>query len=123
MEKCIYCGKEPHLVEITGLFYVQCGCARQNPYEYVGTRKKTAIEAWNNANNINAKTISVRCAELKKLRNPYIWMVDGKQYESYRDVLAVVKCSYGTMRKQFLPRKINNMVINGHIIVRMQKEV
>jgi len=123
MEKCIYCGREPHLVEITGLWYVQCGCAKQNPYEYVGTRKNTAMDAWNAANTITRKAISLRCSHLRKLRSPYIWLVDGTTYHNYRDVLDVVGCSYSTLKSQFSHKKANTVVVKGHIVVRIEREV
>lgn len=123
MEKCIYCGKEPRLVEITGLWYAQCGCAKRNPYEFVGARKTTTIDMWNEANNDKTKVISMRVSVLKKLHAPYIWVVDGVTYTGYHDILPVIKCSYSTLRKHLTQDKKCTTVVNGHVVVRITKEV
>ena len=50
MNKCIYCGATPTVLEIDGLFYVQCSCQKHNSFDYVGITQKTAIAQWNTAN-------------------------------------------------------------------------
>lgn len=44
-------GTESHPIvkNIQGLFYAQCpNCTNYDPYQFLGTTKKTCIESWNN---------------------------------------------------------------------------
>lgn len=73
---CKRCKTLPKVVEVSGLFYVQCGgqqerlvrkkdrngeavgeqlvrckCDKWNPYEFLGASRRAAIESWNYANS------------------------------------------------------------------------
>lgn len=46
--KCKWCGKHPTVKKVAGdLYYVQCGCTKWDPYQFMGSTEKNAIHQWN----------------------------------------------------------------------------
>lgn len=48
---CKYCGGKPRVATVPGdLHYAQCKCGNWNPYEFIGSTPRGAIENWNTYN-------------------------------------------------------------------------
>ena len=46
--KSIPCQHKPRLIKVSDLYYVQCShCNRWDPYAFLGTTAKRAIDQWN----------------------------------------------------------------------------
>lgn len=119
---CVYCGKLPRVVEITGLFYVQC-CDEHNPYDYMGLHPKNAIESWNTANDV-ARTMrrtKQRNVRIETLKSPWTYVYKGKEYSSMGHVADAVGCSPSTIQIRFA-RGNNQIMFKDHIITRRKRE-
>lgn len=47
---CIKCGRQPHIVNRLGTYYVQCDCCKHDPFAFCGLRPCGAIVQWNYEN-------------------------------------------------------------------------
>ncbi len=48
---CIFCGAQPHVKEIAGLYYAKCAaCANHDPHAFVGRTALLAATQWNHGN-------------------------------------------------------------------------
>lgn len=46
--KSVKCGHKPKIVNYAGLYYAQCPCCHKwDPYQFLGTTPRVAIEQWN----------------------------------------------------------------------------
>ena len=130
-QKCMYCGATPKVKKIEGLYYVQCsGCAKHNPYAYVGRFEENAIRQWNtiNAPYRVAQTIDLDNARLYPYRHPNInkhrcipCVIDGVRYESLRDGAPAVGCSEKWLRTLMLKHD-GTFVYKGHTITKGKKD-
>lgn len=120
--RCVYCGKLPRVVEITGLFYVQC-CDEHNPYDYMGLHPKNAIESWNTANDVarTMRRIKQRNVRIETLKSPWTYVYKGKEYSSMEHVADAVGCSQSTIQIRFA-RGNNQIMFKDHIITRRKRE-
>jgi len=77
---CIHCKRQPRIVEIGGIFYVQCLCGKWKPYEFMGARKATAYAQWNafNCPN-NAEIIEKGLPPERTCSNYYSYYINGKE--------------------------------------------
>lgn len=122
MRKCIYCGNAPRVVDMGGLFYVQCKCGNFNPYEFCGIRPKNAVAVWNDANSITAKVNMERLRKRHhKQGGDYFYLVDGIQrYESAMQVANALNCSKSTITSKF-GILVNSAIVFGHLVLRIKK--
>lgn len=61
-QPCKKCGNKPRITKITDLYYAQCsgkGCAKWNPYEFLGLTPDSAMDAWNIANTKGNNTENI----------------------------------------------------------------
>ena len=120
MRKCIYCGKEPRVVEISGLFYVQC-CDKFNPYEFCGITPRTAKNSWDAANTFGAKNNMEHARRVLGHRlGEYFYIVDGVRYENFNYAAKAAECAKSTLRKSF-GDLIKTCVIHDHVITRVRR--
>lgn len=59
-ENCKKCKSQPNVVEILGCFYAQCTgkyCTKWDPYEFIGTTERKALQNWDKANAPKNKQI------------------------------------------------------------------
>ena len=56
VNNCIFCGKQPKVTKIDGIYYVKC-CAKKNRsiYTFCGLRLENAIRVWNEGNEKGKK--------------------------------------------------------------------
>lgn len=118
MRNCIYCGKQPQIVDCGGLYYAQC-CDKFNPYEFCGIRPKNAMDAWNAANSIGAK-INMEHAREAARYSPYFYIVDGVRYDTVAEACKAAGCAIKSLYSKFglLTRTV---VIRGHVVTRVRR--
>lgn len=120
MRKCIYCGKVPRVIDMGGLFYVQC-CNKFDLYQFCGVHPKNAIAAWDNANSIGAKVNMERCRKIRKEQcSKFIYLVDGQSYESVHQIALALKCSEFAIQGKF-NKSVNSIMFRDHLILRIRK--
>lgn len=122
MLPCMYCKKQPRLVEISDLFYVQCSCGKWNPNDFVGISRRTAIEQWNHENIQRPKnTPKTLKHSIKKPYKNYIYIVNGKGF----DIVSLAKYVDTTkkyIRTKFRRENSDVIVLKGFKIERKIKE-
>jgi len=118
MHRCIYCGKEPQVVESGGLFYVRC-CKKHNPFEYCGVRRTAAIESWDDANSLAAKVNMEHCREANR-RSPYYYIVDGTRYETAVEAVKEIGCALKTLQGKF-GKVTTTAIIRGYVVMRCMR--
>lgn len=118
MRKCIYCGKEPCVVEISGLFYVQC-CDKFNPYEFCGITPRTAKDSWNTANSLGAK-INMEHAKEAARYGPYFYIVDGVRYDTVAEACKAANCAIKSLYSKF-GLLTKTTIIRGHVVTRVRR--
>ena len=122
MRNCIYCGNVPHVLDMGGLFYVQCKCGNFNPNEFCGAHPKNAIAVWDDANSVGAKSNMERMRKVKRAQGgDYVYIVDGAQrYESAMQVAEALHCSKSTITSKF-GKLVNSAIVFDHLILRVKK--
>lgn len=118
MHKCIYCGKEPRVVEISGLFYVQC-CDKFNPYEFCGITPRTAKDSWDAANSLGAK-INMEHAKEAARYGPYFYIVDGTRYDTVAEACKAANCAIKSLYSKF-GLLTKTTIIRGHVVTRVRR--
>ena len=118
MRSCIYCGKQPRIVDCGGLYYAQC-CDKFNPYEFCGIRPKNAMEAWDAANSLGAK-INMKHAKEAARYGPYFYIVDGVRYDTVADACKAARCAIKSLYSKF-GLLTKTVIIRGHVVTRVRR--
>lgn len=120
MRKCIYCGNVPHVLDMGGLFYVQCKCGNFNPYQFCGLRKKYAMDQWDYANTLAAKINMEHTREANR-RGAFCYIVAGKRYDTVSGAAKAAGCAIKTIQAKFGALS-NTAIIRGHVVTRVRRE-
>lgn len=118
MRSCIYCGKQPRIVDCGGLYYAQC-CDKFNPYEFCGIRPKNAMEAWDAANSLGAK-INMEHAKEAARYGPYFYIVDGVRYDTVAEACKAARCAIKSLYSKF-GLLTKTVIIRGHVVTRVRR--
>lgn len=121
MNKCIFCKREPKIVKICDIYYVQCACKKHRPFDYIGITVKNAIKQWNDNNPIPIEEILDDDGEpflippkQKRIRPWYI--VDGKTFKAVYLVSSHLSVSPKTIYNLFQKTEKDTVYYRGHKI-------
>ena len=122
MNKCMYCGSEPSIVDIDDMFYVRCiNCDKHNPYKYVGITKRRAIEQWNTENPTPEEKIAEeKCVfEYRKKRNHYVYKINDEIIRTRYELARRLRIPQSTIYRKFRTSQKSTISIYGKTITRI----
>lgn len=117
---CLHCHNKPTMIEMYGVYYMQCNCGNWNPYEFAGIRKITAIAQWNIANAIPNYILR---AEHPIPNADYIYFINGQKMSLHEAAnICDTSVHYICVRFKKGNKLLDHVVIKGITIERRLKK-
>lgn len=116
---CIFCKKQPKVVKIDGIYYVQC-CAHKgyrDYYTYCGLKLENAIRVWNESNPEHY-TISSKGIRFQKQKLSYIYQ--GKTYTT-QELAKKLGIKRQVIYNMFFQSKKDSIIYKDEFISRIRK--